>query len=192
MRHISTMYYVLALLVLVAIVIVAVSCHLNITSPMNYTDDVPNLEQVDPGVWRSGEPRSAAGWAYLKSLGIKTVVKLNYDTEGSDQAAIDAGLTVVYLPIPPENDLPSVFEKPNSDTIQKAVEQLAKGGGVLVHCTHGQDRTGIVVGIYRVVHDGWTKDAAWTEMVNHNFHQELVGLMEFWGDFHGSFPVVDD
>ena len=158
---------------------------------MNYTNDVPNLEQVDPGVWRSGEPKSAAGWAYIKSLGIKKVIKLNYDSEGTDQAAIDAGLEVITLTIPPKNDLVSTLEIPDSSTIQKAVELLGQGNGVLVHCTHGQDRTGLVIGVYRVANDGWTKDAAWTEMVNHNFHQELLGLMRFWHRFDGKFPVVD-
>jgi protein tyrosine/serine phosphatase len=76
--------------------------------------------------------------------------------------------------------LPSVFEKPDAANIQQAVDVLSKGGGVLVHCTHGQDRTGLVVGVYRVKHDGWSKDKAWDEMVHHDFHQELVGLVEFW------------
>src|SRR5207248_565682 len=35
---------------------------------------VPNFRVVDQGVYRGGQP-TEAGWAYLKSLGVKTVVK---------------------------------------------------------------------------------------------------------------------
>jgi protein tyrosine/serine phosphatase len=183
------MYYFLALVLFV--VLVMVGCRLNITSPMDYTEDVPNLVQIHPGVWRSGEPKSTAGWKYLKSLGIKKVIKLNYDSEGTDQGATDIGMEVILLSIPPKSDLGSTLEIPDSATVEKAVELLSQGGGILVHCTHGQDRTGLVVGAYRVKHDGWTKEAAWNEMVQHNFHQELLGLMRFWHRFNGSFPVVD-
>ncbi len=186
------LYYILAFILLLALVIFGISCHLNIASPMNYTDDVPNLEQVNPGVWRSGEPRSDAGWAYLKSIGITKVIKLNYDSEGSDDGARRAGMEVYELNIPPLNDLASTLDIPDSATVQKAVEILEQGGGVLVHCTHGQDRTGLVVGVYRVMHDKKTKEDAWQEMVDHHFHQELIGLMRFWHRFNGSFPVVDD
>jgi tyrosine-protein phosphatase SIW14 len=52
-----------------------------------------------------------------------------------------------------------------------------------VHCTHGQDRTGLVVGLYRTIHDGWTKTDAYREMLQLGFHPELRGLREFWEDF---------
>jgi protein tyrosine/serine phosphatase len=186
-------YYVIIFVVLIAVIAaLGIGCRLNITSPMVYHDDVPNLEQVSPGVWRSGEPRSDAGWSYLKSIGVKKVIKLNYDSEGSDDGARRAGMEVVELNIPPLSDLASTLEIPNSDTVQKAVEIMEEGNGVLVHCTHGQDRTGLVVGVYRVMHDHKTKDEAWKEMVNHHFHQELIGLMRFWHRFDGSFPVVDN
>lgn len=144
---------------------------------------IPNLVQVGPGLWRCGQPTTSAQWQYLKSIGITKVVKLNYDEEGSDQGAIDAGLTVHTFSIPPKNDLKSVVEKPDYATIMAAELVMEGGDGVLVHCTHGQDRTGTLVGVYRVKHDHWAKGDAWLEMLKHGFHPELVGLDAFWEDF---------
>lgn len=154
-------------------------------SPMIYTKGVPNLVQVGPNVWRSGQPKPE-GWAYLATLGIKEVVKLNDTKEGSDDGAAAAGMTVDTMTIVPEDDHPiSIFEEPDAAKIDRAVavmETAAPGHGVLVHCTHGQDRTGIVVGKYRRKHDGWKKSKAWKEMLANHFHIELPGLMDYWLD----------
>lgn len=148
-----------------------------------YVHGIPNLVQVAPGLWRSGQPTTPDQWQYLKSLGITRVVKLNYEEEGTDQGAIDAGLTVHVFSIPPKGDLKTVVEKPDYATIMAAEAVMESSDGVLVHCTHGQDRTGLTVGVYRVKHDHHAKGDAWLEMLNHGFHPELVGLDAFWEDF---------
>lgn len=62
---------------------------------MKYTHGVPNLAQVDEGVWRGGQPTDV-GWKYLKSLGVTNVVKLNL---GKDDEAEAVGLKVTSVPI---------------------------------------------------------------------------------------------
>ena len=52
---------------------------------------VPNLSQVEPGVWRGGQP-SPEGWQYLKSIGIKRDLKLNPILEASDELAMLNGM----------------------------------------------------------------------------------------------------
>jgi hypothetical protein len=159
----------------------------------SYVHGVPNLVQVEAGVWRSGQPCDghdatpcADQWAYLKSLGIRRVVKLNFPDEGSDDGAGRAGLEMVLLPMQPAGDKDvfdnalNTFVHPRLETVDAAVKELATKDGVLVHCTHGQDRTGLIVGVYRVEIDGWTKDAAYAEMVKLGFHPGLHGLHEFW------------
>jgi protein tyrosine/serine phosphatase len=158
-----------------------------------YTHGVPNLVEVEPGVWRSGQPCDGKDatpcdqqWAYLKSLGIKRVVKLNFQDEGTDDGAGRAGLEMVFLPMQPAGDKDvfdnalNTFVHPRLETVDAAVKELAKKDGVLVHCTHGQDRTGLIVGVYRVETDGWTKDKAYAEMLQRGFHPALHGLHEFW------------
>ncbi len=55
----------------------------------------------------------------------------------------------------------------------------AIGPGTLVHCEHGQDRTGVAIGLYRL-HTGWTEEHAEDEMLAHGFHRSLIGLWEWW------------
>lgn len=55
---------------------------------------------------------------------------------------------------------------------------------VLVHCQHGQDRTGLVVAAYRVLVCGWTKVAAMKEAVHLGYRNYLNhGLNETWEAF---------
>jgi len=139
-------------------------------------------------VWRGGQPTTSEGWAYLKTLGVRRVVKLNFEpTEGSDDGARELGLEVDVLSMQPEGDedvfdeLAGTVVRPDPKLVDQAVAVLA-AGDAFVHCTHGQDRTGLVVGELRVRRQGWTRDRAWEEMLEHGFHPELLGLTSFWID----------
>lgn len=159
----------------------------------NNTSDhnVGNLHLVRPRLWRSAQPQTLADWQYLASLGINKVIKLNFVTEGSDDLASWVGIQVIVLSIQPEGDknlwdnIKDVFVQPNAQALQAAISAVRSGGFVLVHCSHGHDRTGIFVGLVRVLLDGWTKEAAYEEMLEMGFHPELYGLQEFWENFDG-------
>jgi hypothetical protein len=143
--------------------------------------------QVEPGLWRSGQPTTAEGWAYLKSLGITQVVKLNFASEGDDVGAEDIGLIVHVFSIQPEGDLDLIdniihtYIPPDPWMVADADAAIDAGiaTGVLVHCTHGQDRTGYVIGRRRL-REHWSKADAYKEMLAHHFHPELHGLHEAW------------
>ena len=154
-------------------------CYPKATDP---TYGVPNLHEVDPGVWRSGQPAGPEGWAYLRALGVRRVVKLNFESEASEDGARAVGMDVVYVPILPDEDPLHVFFVPDPDHVARAVQALGEGGGVLVKCEHGEDRTGLVVALYRMKKDGWTKERARAEMLRLGFHVELVGLDRAWAE----------
>ena len=86
-------------------------------------------------------------------------------------------MNVVYHPI---NIADQVYFKPNKKAEFDAVAHITPF--TYVHCEHGQDRTGLTIGIYRVQHDGWTKEKAYNEMIAHGFHKSLHGLDDFWED----------
>ena len=136
------------------------------------TNGVPNLRQVGPGVWRGGQPTDE-GWAHLQTLGLSNVVKLNEQSEGRDSPAF-AGY---YDPISISEQLLKV----PSAKVDAAVSHIAPG--TYVHCSHGQDRTGLICAVYRVKHDHWTKAQAEKEMLANGFHKELHGLWDWWEDF---------
>lgn len=135
------------------------------------TNGVPNLSQVDAGVWRGGEP-TAAGWAWLWSQGVSNVVMLDEWCES--KGAPGHGMVVKYLPV---TMLEQMATRPKDDVVREAVRQLTPG--TFVHCLHGNDRTGLVVGCYRLK-QGWSKDKAWREMLANGFHVELQGLYGYW------------
>lgn len=165
-------------------------------SPMVYDKGIPNFGAVATGVYRSGQISTPEGWQHLRETvgaGARIhVIKLNYDNEGIDDGAAAIGADIHYIPIQPQGDtdvfdeIRNVFTRPDMERVLEAAALLnmATPADVwLVHCTHGQDRTGFVVGVYRVMHDGWTKERAHDEMVAHNFHDALHGLHEAWEGF---------
>lgn len=158
-------------------------------SPTVYTQNVPNLVQVRAGLWRSGQPTTPEQWAYLRSLGITDVVKLNFATEGSSDGAITAGMVLHTLSIEPAGDVDAfdaflnTFTHPDPQILNEAERVIEQSLVTLVHCTHGQDRTGLIIGRERVLWEGWTKDAAYSEMLANHFHPLLHGLQDTWSDW---------
>ena len=146
---------------------------------------VPNFQEVGPGVYRGGQP-TTEGWVYLQKKGIKTVIKLDLASEGSDDEAVALGMVVVDASGPPA-DLTNFLEAPKPERIRLAVQTLENESlrPIYVHCLHGQDRTGLVIGLYRVLHDHKTKSEAYEEMRKNGFHVVFLGLLKVWEDFDG-------
>ncbi len=149
------------------------------TVPTFVSHDIPNFRPVpgNPSVYRGGQPKSREGWAYLQSLGVSNVVKLNLESDASDKDARALGMTVHYFPI---NTLHQILLKPDRVGLSNAVAAIKPG--TYVHCKRGQDRTGLIVGCKRVWQDGWTKTNAWNEMIANGFHPSLCSLTDFWKD----------
>lgn len=153
-------------------------------STTNIQHGIPNLAMVEQGVWRGGQPNSE-GWAWLKSQGVTYDVKLNTWDEASDKDAMVNGIFVQDDGI--INFEEQTIGKPNSYALASAVQSLinhagVKGEGVFIHCEHGQDRTGLVIGAYRVTAEGWSKEDAYREMRTYGFHPMLRGLVRAWDE----------
>jgi hypothetical protein len=158
-----------------------------------YNEGVPNFGQVRPGVFRSAQPTTEQQWATIMSHGVRHVIKLNFASEGSDDLAVRLGLDVHVLSIQPEGDkdvfsnAANTFVRPSPailDEVERLLLSATPEDAWDVHCTWGHDRTGLAIGRDRVLHDGWTKDAAYREMIVLGFHPELHGLNDAWEDWH--------
>ena len=115
--------------------------------------------QVSKSVWRSSrldEERLSS----LYELGIKTILNLeNADAhrrEAADLARIEARRESAGLPrrhIEPLSVPMNGFGRPSFANIDDALAILGDPAKApaLVHCRHGEDRTGVVVAAYRVV-----------------------------------------
>jgi protein tyrosine phosphatase (PTP) superfamily phosphohydrolase (DUF442 family) len=126
--------------------------------------ELPNFHKVSPAIYRSGEP-TAPAWAKLKGAGLKTVISLVSKSIGDADQAVEhtqataAGLQYINIPM-------SGLLKPTVDQINQALQAMVKPENqpVLVHCTHGADRTGIIIASYHIKYDQWPVAQATTEM----------------------------
>jgi protein tyrosine/serine phosphatase len=142
------------------------------------------IEVVPGKIWRGAQPVGIE-WRRLRDdYHIRTVLKLNYPEEGSDNEALTLGMRVIECPMPPK-DLIGAVGMPDINDVANAVAALADSTNwpMLVHCEHGRDRTGIVVGEYRVLHEGWRPRAAFEEMCRLGFHATLPDLLLTWALF---------
>ena len=157
-------------------------------SALKSQEPLPNFKEVSPGLFRGGHPNTA-GIAELKRRGVKVIV----DLEVADlieatpgviaqelRDAKAAGIPVVRFPM-------SAFEPAMSsrfDTqMTAAIAELRKASPtnpVYVHCKHGQDRTGLVVGLHRVENERVNATVAYAEMKKLGFHTFFLGLREYY------------
>lgn len=110
---------------------------------------LPNFAQVTPQLYRSGQP-TQAGVSKIAATGIKTILKLNADSPAETAWAAGTGVVLETL-------LMSNKVSPTYDQIDQALAIIndAARQPVLVHCHLGHDRTGAVIGAYRVAVQGW-------------------------------------
>lgn len=134
--------------------------------------DLPNFAVVVPGIYRGAAP-TAAGLKKLKAQGVRTVIDLRIEKKGQveEEAAAKAlGLKRIRIPMG--------SEAPTAKQVALFLETLdrAKSEPVFVHCQHGADRTGAMVGIYRVTRQGWGFEETWKEMRKYGFKTFLKDL----------------
>jgi protein tyrosine/serine phosphatase len=152
-----------------------------------------NFEKVRDGIYRGGHP-DPGGVKYLKSLGIRTIVDLEIDDliEATPKVIAEEVFDAWKASIPLERYPMSAFSLAVSDEFDARIAAILttlkddSKKPIYVHCKHGQDRTGLVIGLERVLVEGWTAQAAHDEMVRIGFHPELLGLEEYFERKTGS------
>jgi protein tyrosine/serine phosphatase len=116
---------------------------------------IPNSGVViEHGIYRGGQP-DADDLAKLAALGVRTILKLNtHDLEREKAACDRLGLRLVHLPTKAE----TIASKKSCRVVARALAVLEDRDNwpVYVHCEHGRDRTGYIVGVYRMRVDGWS------------------------------------
>jgi len=121
---------------------------------------VRNWFQVAPGLYRSAQP-TAAGFREIAGHGITTVLNLRV-FHNDERAAAGNDLELVRVPM-------QAFSVGDDEVIAALRVIRQAPGPVLVHCLHGADRTGTIIAMYRIVEQGWEKEAAIAEMTGGGF-----------------------
>jgi uncharacterized protein (TIGR01244 family) len=123
---------------------------------------LPHFFKVDDHLYRGAQP-SPDGFRELARMGVKTIVSLRAEHNWRDQEeqaalAESLGMRWVYLPM-------HFWWRPKSQQALNFLE-IVRGqteGPVFIHCRQGEDRTGTMVAIYRVVEQGWDPKHAYAE-----------------------------
>ncbi|HEY3265384.1 MAG TPA: tyrosine-protein phosphatase [Armatimonadota bacterium] len=133
---------------------------------------LPNFQTVAPGIYRGAAP-TRQGLAALKAMGVHTVIDLRIapKTVRAEKAAAER-LGLAWM------NIPMGKEAPTRKQVDRLLAALAKAPRepVFVHCQHGADRTGAMIGIYRVQVQKWPFDRAYAEMRRYGFKPYLTEL----------------
>jgi len=117
---------------------------------------LPRFLQVAPGIYRGGQPQDG-GYEWLKQHGVKTIINLR--SERDERTQVEAlGLNYVYLPMDALGEIPPNAIQTFLDTVSDPARQP-----VFIHCHRGADRTGFMVGVFRIAKQGWSPEQAYEE-----------------------------
>jgi protein tyrosine phosphatase (PTP) superfamily phosphohydrolase (DUF442 family) len=149
--------------------------------PADWAQPVPapgveNFYRVTQTLYRGAQP-TEAGMQHLAEMGVKTVVNLRAGHDDADEMK-DTDLQRVDIPTEPwdlKADQVVEFLKVAADPARQPV---------FFHCRQGADRTGAMAAAYRIVVQGWSKDAAIEEMTRggYGFHRAWAGIVDFIRD----------
>ena len=139
-------------------------------------DEAKNFYRVDELLFRSAQLDGSYA-AKLRELGIKSIVNLRHFSRGGDRRAFVNLFWLANKPLQSWEIKPAQIAD-----VLRTIRERQKEGAVLVHCYHGADRTGLVVAMYRVIYQGWSLDAARSEMIDggygfHSMWQDIAGFL---------------
>lgn len=135
---------------------------------------IANFGVVDGRMYRGAQPKGDE-YRQLAALGVTAVVDLRLDARrAAREEAEAAGLE--YINIPMDDTAEPTDE--NVLAFQKILE--SHSGRLFVHCAGGRHRTGAMIAVYRMTHNGWNVDQAYREMLNYDFYTR-------WG--HGGYKT---
>ena len=138
---------------------------------------VPNLHRVTPLIYRSAQP-NAEGFRNLAKICVKTVINLRRTVDDSP-LAVGTGLALIHIKITTRH----VTDENGAKIVQalRALRDAQSTGPVLLHCTHGADRTGMIAALWRMLYQGWSRDQALEELQQggFGFHAVWINIPQY-------------
>ena len=139
------------------------------------SEGIANFGRVSPLLWRGAQP-DEPGIVNLHRLGVRTIINLRMpgDTWREEEATARAhGLAYYSVPL-------RGLSAPEDHQVAQVLALIASSPPpVFVHCEHGADRTGTIIAIYRMLHDGWTAAQAFAEAKQYGFSMWQLGMRHY-------------
>jgi protein tyrosine/serine phosphatase len=148
----------------------------SISSDRQLQINTMNFAQVNDHIYRGGVPKEEDIFNLKKVFNVKTLISFrgmattfNENAQVAEEKAIadELHLKFVNLPVPFDRPIPEKMVRQFFDIIDNP-----QNGPVYVHCTHGRDRTGTMVALYRISHDKISGPQALKEMQSFGFKPE--------------------
>lgn len=134
-----------------------------------------NFHQVSNDIYRSSQPNKSE-MLQLEQYGIKSIINLR--TVHSDRDAIDGTTLKSYW-------IRMRAGKITDDkiiSVLKLIQSAPKP--LLIHCWHGSDRTGVIIAMYRIIFQNWSKQAAINELLqtkygyHRNYYPNIIDYLQ--------------
>ena len=148
-------------------------------------EELPNFHKVNERLFRGAQPKRG-GIRRLSQLGINTIIDLRDNDERSrteEKEARVAGLRYFNVPL-------DRLGRPTDDEMNRVLALIhsAANQTIFVHCHKGADRTGTVIAIYRIEHDGWTSKQAKEEANRYGMALWQRGMKDYIHDYYQRRP----
>lgn len=142
--------------------------------------ELPRFQQVGEKLFRGGQPLDG-GISKLHDLSINTVINLRgaSDRTRAEEKEVRAlGLNYFNVPLPN-------WARPQHTRVERILELVnaPENGRVFIHCKEGVDRTGMIVAIYRMKHDGWSADQALAEAQSSGMRRTQFWMRDYTEDY---------
>jgi len=131
-----------------------------------------NLYELNDSIYRCEQPDSL-GFTIIDSIGIKSVLNLRANHT-------DNYLTH-KLPLNLYNVEMLAMSFGDNEIIQALRILKNSPKPIVVHCYYGSDRAGVVIAMYRIVFQNWTKENALNELRNggYGFHEIYFNIPRY-------------
>ena len=144
--------------------------------------ELPNFRKVNERLTAGAQPE-VGGVQKLAELGIKAIVNLrgrDERTRAEEAEAKALGLRYYSVPMPG-------LSRPTDEQVARVMEILdgEENWPVFIHCKRGADRTGTVIGCYRISHEGWTADRALAEARQYGMSWIEAGMRNYISEYNG-------
>lgn len=134
-----------------------------------------HLHEVTPTLYRS-EQLDQDDTALLQALNIRTIINLRYFNRDDDHRHFGhTDIRIINIPL-----LTWDIEAEEMAQVLYTIEQSEKYGNVLVHCYHGEDRTGLTIGLYRIFYQNWSAADAEAEMRRYGYNRIWRNIPRFY------------
>jgi tyrosine-protein phosphatase SIW14 len=142
---------------------------------------IDNFGQVNQFIYRGAQPEGR-DYSDLAALGVKTVIDLEQAGQSDEEQEVTAaGMKFYRIPM-------SDRKTPGQGQIDQFLKLVSDSAGqpVFVHCHGGRHRTGTMVAVYRMTHDGWDVNRAYEEMKQYRFTTTFghEPLKQFVNDYY--------